>query len=171
LSEGGEDHNGRFLVGQARAENSPFTAGGKECTDRAIDSSRVTTLSSGFHAILNEDAVVKSLLDVVLRQILASTLDRAKSTEEISRECGIPMSTCYVRVSELVRGGVLRREREELTRNGKGYALYRATIRTILLEFGAEGLDVLAVSNGDHARQLHASPMPLVAVGRQYPLR
>jgi DNA-binding Lrp family transcriptional regulator len=111
--------------------------------------------------------VLKSLLNGVQRKILFATLDRARSIEEISRDCGIPMSTCYVKVSELVSGGVLRREKEGLTRNRKVYALYRATIRTIILGFDSEGLDVVAVENGDEPLKPFQAPAPLVAIIRR----
>lgn len=90
-----------------------------------------------------------ALLSHVSRSILISTIERAKPVEEISRDSGIPLSTCYEKVTELLRRGVLKRERIIVLPNGKRYALYRATIRTVHVEFGAGGLDIETVANGD----------------------
>jgi hypothetical protein len=122
---------------------------------------------SPYTLALDEGVVLKSLLNALQREILFATLDRAKSIEEISRDSGIPMSTCYVKVAELVSGGVLRLEKEGLTRNRKIFALYRATIRTIILGFSSEGLDVVAVANGDEALKPFDVPAPLVAMSRR----
>jgi len=116
---------------------------------------------------LNQEVLVRSLLDGALRRIVTSTMDYPKSIEEISRDCGVPTSTCYIRVSELVRGGVLRRENIKFTWNRKGYAQYRATVRTIMVQFGSGGLEVVAVANGEGAEETLAAPVPLVSVSRR----
>jgi hypothetical protein len=98
-----------------------------------------------------DDVILDALVSRVSRSILVSTMEHPKSVEEISRDSDIPTSTCYLKVAELLDRGLLRRERIVITRTGKRYALYRAAIRSIYVEFGAGGLDVSCASNGDDA--------------------
>ena len=120
---------------------------------------------------LNEGLLVRSLLDRVLRRIVSSTMGDPKSMEEISKDSGVPASTCYLRVAELVQGGVLRRERQNFTWNRKGYALYRATVKTIIVQFDSGGLEVVTVANEMSHERVLAAPVPLVSVDRRQPPR
>lgn len=88
-----------------------------------------------------------ALLSCMSRSILISTMNQAKSVEEISKDSQIPLSTCYEKVAKLSVRGVLKRERIIITQTGKRYALYRAAIRTVHVEFGPGGLNVVTVAN------------------------
>ena len=96
--------------------------------------------------------MLDALLSYVSRSILISTMDRAKSVEEISKDSQIPLSTCYEKVAKLVVMGALKRERIIITRTGKRHTLYRAAVRTVYLEFGPGGLNLATVANKDGTR-------------------
>lgn len=107
----------------------------------------------------HDEALVNLLLSGTTRSILLSTMERAKSVENISRATGIPKSTCYEKVGELLDSGVVRRERILVTKTGMRFALYRATVKAFQLRIGISGSEVAVVVNDD---EFHHSPVPRV---------
>lgn len=79
--------------------------------------------------------------------VLISTTERARSIEEISRDNGIPISTCYEKVTELFDRGILKRERMLITKTGKRCALYRAAVKTFYVRLGVGGIGVIIIAN------------------------
>jgi len=87
-------------------------------------------------------AILEALSDDYARKILISTLSDAKSIEEISHENGIPISTCYRRVRELLDMQILRVDRTIITGTGKKYETYRSAFDGASIVLSSEGVSV-----------------------------
>ena len=73
----------------------------------------------------------RAISDKYARGILLSTSRSAWSVEEISIENGIPVSTCYRRVNELISEGLLQIAQTTITPHGKKYHTFKAIFRAI----------------------------------------
>lgn len=73
-----------------------------------------------------KEAVLLAMSDPYMRRILAATMLEDKSIEDISREKGIPLSSCYRRARELMTLRLLRVEHTIITDTGKKYETYRS---------------------------------------------
>jgi len=86
-----------------------------------------------------KDAIVHAITDEYMRKILLLTISKAKPVEEISRETGIPISTCYRRVHEMFALRLLRIERTTITDEGKKFETFRSVVKEATLRFSASG--------------------------------
>lgn len=91
----------------------------------------------------------KAISDEFSRRILASIVAEGKTIQEISREQGIPTSTCYRRAREMVDEGLLVVERIVITRDGKKYAVYRSAFKTIEIASDLTSVSAFACLNED----------------------
>jgi hypothetical protein len=89
-----------------------------------------------------KDALLQSMADESKRKILLSTMWKVKAIHEISSESGIPISTCYRRVHELLILRLLRIDRTIISETGKKYELYRSTIKEAKVNFSSGELSV-----------------------------
>ena len=99
-------------------------------------------------------ALVKGLADEYSRKILLSTIPKAKSVEDMSRENDIPLSTCYRRVHELLDSQILVVEKIIVTPEGKKYELLRSAYRAVNVTFDGGVMKVDAMINEDVAEKL-----------------
>ena len=99
-------------------------------------------------------ALVQGLADEYSRKILLSTIPKAKSVEDMSRENDIPLSTCYRRVHELLDSQILVVEKIIVTPEGKKYELLRSAYRAVNVSFDGGVMRVEAVINEDVAEKL-----------------
>ena len=99
-------------------------------------------------------ALVQGLADEYSRKILLSTIPRAKSVEDMSRENDIPLSTCYRRVHELLDNQILVVEKIIVTPDGKKYELLRSAYRAVNVTFDGGVMKVDAIINEDVAEKL-----------------
>jgi DNA-binding Lrp family transcriptional regulator len=99
-------------------------------------------------------ALVEGLADAYSRNILLAAIPQAKSVEDLSKENGIPLSTAYRRVHELLRAQLLVVERMVVTPEGKKYELLRSAYREIRVNFAGGQLKVEATINEDVAEKL-----------------
>ncbi len=53
-----------------------------------------------------KEALLQAMANDYMRKILLSTVSCARPIEEIARENGIPISTCYRRVRELIHSSI-----------------------------------------------------------------
>jgi hypothetical protein len=90
--------------------------------------------------------IVSALSDEYSRKIMASTILDAKSPEQISQENGIPASTCYRRIHDLVGLSIIQVSKIDLD-NGKKSVLYKSVYRDILVKFEPSGLAVDLIPN------------------------
>ncbi|HUI01395.1 MAG TPA: hypothetical protein VLX56_07180 [Nitrososphaerales archaeon] len=90
---------------------------------------------------------LRALADEPSRRILASALSGAKKANEISEEQAIPMSSCYRKIHELVEQGLLVVDRIFVTGDGKRYATYRSTFKSVEMVSDTSGIMVYAELN------------------------
>jgi predicted DNA-binding ArsR family transcriptional regulator len=91
-------------------------------------------------------AIVNALSDEYSRKIIAATVPKAKSPEQISEEQGIPVSTCYRRIHDLLTLSIIHVSRIDLA-NGKKSVLYKSAYKNILVKFESNELAVDLVPN------------------------
>jgi predicted transcriptional regulator len=91
-------------------------------------------------------AVVEALSDEYCRKILAATSRLGKTPEEIAVEQGIPISTCYRRVHDLLQQSIIRISRIELS-NGRKLVYYKSTYKSLELKFDSSNLFIDAIFN------------------------
>jgi DNA-binding Lrp family transcriptional regulator len=103
-----------------------------------------------------QEPILRSLSDPFSRMIILSTIERARSVEDLSSENNIPLSTCYRRVAELTRAGILVVERVIITPEGKKHILHRAAMKGVRIEFDLGHLEVLITPNEDVSEKLHS---------------
>ncbi len=89
-----------------------------------------------------KDAVLLAMSDEYMLKILCSIMSEAKSVEKISSENGIPLSTCYRRIRELLAFRLARIERTIITPGGKKYETFRSLISDAKVSFSAADLSV-----------------------------
>lgn len=84
------------------------------------------------------EALASTVLDGRCRAILAATMARPKSAEELSGECSIPLVSCYRKLRDLIERDVLVVERIVISGDGRRFALYRSSFSSLefLLENG-----------------------------------
>jgi len=102
-------------------------------------------------------ALVQALADEYSRKIMLSTIPSPKSVEDLSTEDGIPLSTCYRKVTELTEDHILVVERMIMTPAGKKYAIYRATIEGVHVDMGPGSLNVTVKPNPEAAAKLQSA--------------
>jgi hypothetical protein len=86
------------------------------------------------------EAVARAISDETERKILISTNGSAKSVEEISAETGIPLSTCYRAVHELVSLRLMNVKETIVTEKGKKFEKFIRTFKHLHISLDAEGL-------------------------------
>ncbi len=89
-----------------------------------------------------KEAVLQSIADGFARKILLSTMLQEKSVEEISRENGIPISTCYRRVQELLSLRLLRIEHTIISDSGKKYERFKSAVSNATVTFSSGEISV-----------------------------
>lgn len=92
---------------------------------------------------------VSAISDELSRRILVATVSEGKTAQEVSIEQALPLSSCYRRIRELVDQGLLVVERIVVNAEGKRYALYRSSFKTVgvFADFGE--VSVSAELNAD----------------------
>jgi len=89
--------------------------------------------------------------------MLASTVGGGKTVHEISKEQGVPISTCYRRARELVDEGLLVVERIVVTGDGKRYAVYRSSFKALGTLSDFSRLLISAELNDDVAEKFRST--------------
>jgi hypothetical protein len=92
-----------------------------------------------------------ALSDEFSRRILVSTVSRGMTVQEISVEQAVPLSTCYRRTRELVDHGLLVVERIVVTSEGKRYAVFRSSFRSVEISSDLSEMSLSAELNEDVA--------------------
>ncbi len=97
------------------------------------------------------------LADEYSRKILASALPDPKSVEDLSKENGIPLSTCYRRVHDMLREGVVVVERIVVTADGKRYELYRSGFSALTLRLEGNIMSIVGTINEGVAEKVSST--------------
>ena len=101
-----------------------------------------------------EKAILKVVGDEYARKILMATIREAKSAAELSMQLGIPIATVYRKIGELLRQGLLIREKSRFTEKAKWVDLYRSTLRSIDIHLSEKGIIVKYQPNLDLVNRL-----------------
>lgn len=107
--------------------------------------------------LFSQEAVVTSLMDTSSRKILMSAIDEAKTVESLSADTGVPLSTCYRKITEMVKDRIMVVERLVMTPTGKKYALYRSAISGIHIDMGRGQLTVSVMPNAEVAEKVRSA--------------
>lgn len=75
--------------------------------------------------------ILSAIADRYSRMILANTMHEALSALGLAKKCGIPVTTVYRRIEELVHAGLIVAVSSGRTKDGKWFELYRSTIKRI----------------------------------------
>ena len=86
--------------------------------------------------------LMQVLADEFSRRILVSASSSPKTINDISKEGGIPLSTCYRKARELVALHLLSVHRIVVTDSGKKYALFRSVVKDTSITFSYEELSM-----------------------------
>ena len=103
------------------------------------------------------DLLTHIMTDDYSRRILLSAVAEPKTVEELSKENGIPLSTCYRRVHEMLEGGALIVERIVVTSVGKKYELYRSAFRGLNIKLEGGAITMEATINESISDRLHST--------------
>jgi len=95
-----------------------------------------------------KDVLLEILADKYSRAILESTIDMPKSALDLSKDCGIPISTAYRRVQRLHSHKLLGIS-GSINEDGKKYFLYKSKIKCIVTCFNNGTLEVEIIPNSD----------------------
>jgi hypothetical protein len=105
-----------------------------------------------------ESGIDNGLMDLISerlsREILLATMERGKSVEDICMERGIPLSTCYRRVADLVKKNLLIVDKIVVTNSGKRYAIYKSTVKEISVNLSLGHLTLRLSIDHDMADRL-----------------
>lgn len=96
---------------------------------------------------------ITAISDELSKRILVSAVYEGKTAQEISVEQALPLSSCYRRIRQLVDQGLLVAERIVVTADGKRYALYRSSFRTVEMAADFSEVSVSAELNADVAEK------------------
>jgi predicted transcriptional regulator len=102
-------------------------------------------------------SVARILADEYSRKILASALNEPRSVEDLSKENGIPLSTCYRRVHDMLREGVVVVEKIVVTADGKRYELYRSGFSSLTLRLEGNIMSIVGTLNDDVAEKVSST--------------
>ena len=107
---------------------------------------------------------MKSLSYEYSRKIVLSIISKSMPIEEISKEQHIPISTCYRRIHELQRYGIVKVDKTVIQSDGKKFVCYRTSFKnaSISLESGELKVDVELnrVDASDRLHQMWSSVKP-----------
>ena len=99
-------------------------------------------------------AMLTALANDEARRLLDSTISKSKSVVDLIRECDIAHTSAYRLVNELKDAGLLAIEKMGLSSDGKKYAMYRSTFRSMTVKFDHGQVEVDAEVNGDMAQKV-----------------
>ena len=139
------------------AIDSRAEAPGRMEANLSSDSSR--NLSKSESALVSPGlatALVAAMSDEYSRRILSSAIAESKSVEEICVEQGIPQSSGYKRIRDLVGAGAMVIDKMVVPTTGKKFALYRSSFKRVDLSLENGVLSAYAVVNPEVADKLEA---------------
>ena len=79
-------------------------------------------------------AILKAISDEPSSMIMRSAVSKGKSVEEICSETGVPQSTAYRKIGEMMANGLIFVERVILTEAGKKHLVYRTAYSRVAIQ-------------------------------------
>jgi predicted ArsR family transcriptional regulator len=107
---------------------------------------------------LSKQRILTAIADPYSRMILRTIMHDNKSALELSKECGIPVTTMYRRIEELLGAGLIIQAKASRTKDGKWFELYRTLVKNINIT-AEKGSIAIAISlDNVPERLMHTSP-------------
>ena len=103
----------------------------KKIENRPIPAGNHGAYSSIIADEFSGQRILSAIADPYSRKILASTTREALGALALAKECGIPVTTVYRRIEELLQTGLVASVRASRTKDGKWFDLYRSTVKRI----------------------------------------
>jgi len=94
---------------------------------------------------VSKQRILTAIADPYSRMILRTITHDTKSALELSKECGIPVTTMYRRIEELLNAGLIVQAKASRTKDGKWFELYRTLVKNINIT-AEHGLIAIAIS-------------------------
>jgi len=94
-------------------------------------------------------ALINAIADDQSLRILTYTNSRPRSVIDLVKYCAIPHTTAYRLVNDLKDQGLLVVEKLMLSSDGKKYALYRSTFKSVTVNLCGDKIEVDAAPNLD----------------------
>ena len=79
--------------------------------------------------------MVNALSDEYSRRIVLAIMSKNQSIEELSKGLNIPISTCYRKVRNMLRFGIVRPVRTVIDENGKKFVSYATSFKNASVRF------------------------------------
>ena len=99
--------------------------------------------------------IVRAFSDEYSRKIILALVSHPLRIEEICNEGRIPTSTCYRRIRELVRSGILKVERTGFSNEGKKAVWYTTSFKEVSIDFDSGELTVEVSSTREPEEKLY----------------
>lgn len=96
--------------------------------------------------------IVKTLSDEYSRKIVLAITSKSMTAEEISKEKGIPTSTCYRRIHSLLSHGMIRVDKTIISDDGKKFVCYLSCFKNASINLEGDGLKVDVVVSDSSRR-------------------
>jgi|SRR5208283_1023213 len=93
--------------------------------------------------------ILSALADPYSRKILDAIIEENKSALELSKECGIPVTTVYRRLEEMLQDGLIVAVKYCRNKDGKWFELYRSLIKQINIT-AEKGIVIVKVRTDDN---------------------
>ncbi len=90
----------------------------------------------------NEMEILQQLMDKYNLKILSSTKAEELSARDLAFKFDIPLATCYRKINELEKSGLLRCTAKLLTRDGKRYKVYKSQIISVDISYDNQSLSM-----------------------------
>ena len=82
----------------------------------------------------DEEIILKAIGDPDMRKILKAVWDTPKTTMEIKKECNISFSSCYRKINQMVKDGLLVENGFALAPDNKKAKKYQTSFDYVLIE-------------------------------------
>jgi predicted ArsR family transcriptional regulator len=83
----------------------------------------------------NDTERIKMLADEYIQRIIVSTSQEAKSAQQLSEECNIPLPTCHRKLREMEKAGLIKFSDVDSSEKGRLIKLYTCELESYSLVF------------------------------------
>ncbi len=107
--------------------------------------------------------ILSALADPYSRKILDAIMEDNKGALELSKECGIPVTTVYRRLEEMLQGGLIVSVKYSRNKDGKWFEVYRSILKQINIT-AEKGIVTVRVRTDDNLPEKFACGTTTAAV-------
>lgn len=91
--------------------------------------------------------LMSAMADEYERRIMSAAAPQDKTTDQLSRECQIPLGSCHRKINAMVEKGVLVVAKITITLDGKKSVFYRTPFERITFNFADSEISISAEVN------------------------